>query len=71
MELRGRARRARGRIAAASCLEVMGVDGPRDLQSLRLYGPARASPAVRNGVPLLPQPGRRNPAAAVSWNVLP
>jgi len=49
---------------------VIGFDGPIDLQSLRLYGLEEAPPAVVNGTPLLPQPGQREFAAEVSWDLL-
>ena len=50
-------------------VEVIGFDGPIDLQSLRLYGLPEAAPAVLNGTPLLPQSGQREFAGEVSWDL--
>jgi hypothetical protein len=52
---------------------IVGLDGPIELQALRLYGLPDATPAVLNGTPLLSGPlsgsGRREFAAEVSWDL--
>jgi len=50
-------------------VEVIGFDGPIDLQLLRLYGLVEAAPVALNGTPLLPQSGKRNFAAEVSLDL--
>jgi hypothetical protein len=47
---------------------VIGFDGQINLQSPRLYGLPEAAPAVLSGTPLLPQSGRPEFAAEVSWD---
>ena len=58
-----------GASVAYAQVGVIGVDGPIDLQSLRLYGLPEAAPAVLNSTPLLPQSGQREFAAEVSWDL--
>jgi len=56
-------------MVARTIKSLIGFDGPIDLQSLRLYGLPEAAPAVPNGTPSLPQPGQREFAAEVSWDL--
>ncbi len=46
-----------GAQVAYAQVDLIGFDGPTDLQSLRLHGLPEATPAVLSGTPLLPQAG--------------